>query len=364
MARKTCLYDKHVEAGGKMVEFAGYQMPIQYEGIIVEHETVRNEVGLFDVSHMGKFRITGRNSEKLINGLTTNDVRSLLDGQAMYTPMCYQNGGTVDDILVYRLMTEEYLLVVNAANMDKDFQWIEDHMSSGVKLENITDSLCQLAVQGPKAVDLVQSLTEGNITDMDYYHFRDKVTVAGIDMLVSRTGYTGEDGFELYFDSKEAHRIWDLLLEVGAGSGIKPCGLGARDTLRFEAGMPLYGNELSKDINPLEAGLSYFIKFEKEAFVGKNALEMNKENRQRKMVGFELIDKGMARHGAAVVDTEGNTIGTVTTGYKSPTFGKTIGIALVPWQYDEDELLIRVRKKILRARKVGKRFFETYGYTK
>lgn len=360
MSKKTCLYDMHLEAGGKMVDFAGFDLPIQYEGIISEHEATRNNIGLFDVSHMGKFHVAGDDAETLISEVVTNDIRQLVDGQALYTPMCYEHGGTVDDILVYRYTTTSYLLVVNAANKEKDFDWISDHLIEGVQLMDVTETICQIAVQGPKAVALVQRLTEEDVTSIGYYHFKNDVMVGGVPMLVSRTGYTGEDGFELYLPQQNAHEIWQLLLKEGAAEGIKPCGLGARDTLRFEAGMPLYGNELTEDINPIEAGLTYFVKFEKESFIGKAALAKYKDDRQRKMVGFELLDKGMARHGAEVVDVEGNVIGSVTTGYKSPTLGATIGVALVPWGFKEDTLLIQVRKKTLKAKVINKRFLKTY----
>lgn len=361
MAKQTCLYDKHIEAGGKIVDFAGFDLPIQYEGIMAEHEVVRKAVGLFDVSHMGKFQVAGKNAQAFINEMVTNDISVLVDGQAAYTPMCYEHGGTVDDILVYRYSESSYLLVVNAANKTKDYEWLEDHLYEGVQLMDITDTICQIAVQGPKAVELVQSLTQTNIADIGYYHFKNDVPLADVPMLVSRTGYTGEDGFELYFDQSQAHAVWQILLDKGADYGIKPCGLGARDTLRFEAGMPLYGNELAEDINPIEAGLNYFVKLDKTSFIGKNALTNYKADRRRKMVGFELLDKGMPRHGAEVVDQEGKVIGLVTTGYKSPTFGVTIGVAIVPWSYKEDNLFIQVRKKTLKAKVVSKRFMKTYG---
>ncbi len=361
MAKRTCLYEKHIEAGGKMVDFAGFEMPLQYEGIMAEHEATREHIGLFDVSHMGKFQVTGDNSEALINELVTNDIGVLVDGQAAYTPMCYEHGGTVDDILVYRYTNTSYLLVVNAANKDKDYAWVENHLLKGVQLMDVTETMCQIAVQGPKAVELVQSLTEASISDIGYYYFKNDVMVAGVPMLVSRTGYTGEDGYELYFQEDKAHEIWQLLLDKGASDGIKPCGLGARDTLRFEAGMPLYGNELAEDINPIEAGLNYFVKLDKVSFIGKKSLANYKEDRRRKMVGFELLDKGMARHGADVMDGEGQIIGSVTTGYKSPTLGVTIGIALVPWSFKDEHLTIQVRKKTLKAKIIKKRFLKTYG---
>lgn len=361
MSHRTCLYDMHIKSGAKMVDFAGFEMPIQYEGIIAEHEATRNAVGLFDVSHMGKFHMTGSHSMETINDLVTNDIRQMLDGQAIYSPMCYEDGGTVDDILVYRYTEDTYLLVVNAANKEKDFAWMNDHLKADVQLMDITDSLCQIAVQGPKAVALVQSLTDTVINDIDYYHFKNDVLVADVPMLVSRTGYTGEDGYELYFQEDKAHAIWSLLLDKGQQMGIKPCGLGARDTLRFEAGMPLYGNELSDVINPIEAGLSYFVKTTKESFIGKDALLQYKESPQRKLVGFQLLDKGMARHGSDVLDPiTGEIIGTVTTGYKSPTIGTTIGFALIPWQYSPTDLNIQVRSKNLKAKIINKRFLKTY----
>ncbi len=362
MSVKTCLYDMHIKYKGKMVDFAGFDMPIQYEaGITEEHYATRERIGLFDVSHMGKFHIDGEQSEALVNLLVTNDISVLVDGQAAYTPMCYEDGGVVDDVLVYRHSQTSYLLVVNAANKDKDYQWVEEHLLEGVQLMDITSTMCQIAVQGPKAVELVQSLTEDDVTSIGYYYFKNEVKVAGVPMLVSRTGYTGEDGFELYFDETQAEYIWELLLEKGSNYGILPCGLGARDTLRFEAGMPLYGNELSEEINPIEAGLNFFVKLDKEKFIGRHALEAYKSDRRRKMVGFELVDKGIARHGTEVIDTAGNVIGHVTTGYKSPTFGVTIGVALVPYSFNETYLTLKVRKKTLNAKIIKKRFLKTYG---
>ena len=360
MAKRTCLYDMHLKYKGKIVDFAGFELPIQYEGIISEHEATRNNVGLFDVSHMGKFHLSGEDATSIINALITNDLGSVLDGQAIYSPMCYENGGTVDDILVYKYSDISYLLVVNAANKDKDYQWFEEHLEGSVQLMDVTDIMCQIAVQGPKALALVQSLTQKDLSGLGYYHFYNDVTLGGTQMLISRTGYTGEDGYELYFPDDMAHDIWALLMEEGAAYGIKPCGLGARDTLRFEAGMPLYGNELSEDINPIEAGLSYFVHFDKEDFIGKSALMREQDDRRRKMVGFELTDRGMVRHGGLVVDVDGNEIGHVTTGYKSPTLGVTLGIAIVPWAYSATNLWVEVRNKKLQGKIINKRFLKTY----
>lgn len=360
MAQRTCLYDMHIKYRGKMVDFAGFELPIQYQGIMAEHECTRKAVGLFDVSHMGKFQLSGDGALGTINQLITNDLKPVVDGQAIYSPMCYEDGGTVDDVLVYRYSQQSFLMVVNAANKSKDYEWVKDHLLDDTLLVDLTDSLCQIAVQGPKAVALLQSISPAPIQDMPYYHFLNDVELAGVQMLLSRTGYTGEDGFELYFHKDKAHEVWESLLQHGADFGIQPCGLGARDTLRFEAGMPLYGNELSEDINPIEAGLNYFVKLDKGNFIGRQALARAKDLRQRKSVGFELIGKGIARHGSLVVNSEGEEIGLVTTGYKSPTLGLTLGLAIVPWDYQEKALFIKVRNKVIEAKIVKRRFLQTY----
>jgi aminomethyltransferase len=259
---------------------------------------------------------------------------------------------------VYQHEPDDLLLVVNAGNKDKDYEWIENHLWSGVDLKDITDGLCQLAVQGPKSVEFMMTLTEAPLDTIKYYHFMDQVVLADVPMLISRTGYTGEDGFELYFDKKHAQEIWTLLLEKGASYGIKPCGLGARDTLRFEAGMPLYGNELSETINPLEAGLGYFVQLNGNDFIGKSSLELYKIQPKRKLVGFELMEKGVARHGTDVLSPGGDLIGTVTTGYISPTLGKSIGLALIPYVYDKDGIVVQIRKKRIEAKIINKRFLK------
>lgn len=360
MAKQTCLYKAHKDLMAKMVDFAGFDMPIQYEGILQEHEATRKAVGLYDVSHMGKFYLKGSHAESTINRLVTNDITTICDGQAIYSPMCYENGGTIDDILVYRLSADNYLMVVNASNREKDYKWVEDHLEGDTTLEDATDGMCQIAVQGPKAATLVQSLVDGPIDDIRYYWFRENINIGGTPVLLSRTGYTGEDGFELYFSAEDAIKIWELLLDRGGPYGIKPCGLGARDTLRFEAGMPLYGNELGEDINPLETGLSYFVKLDKEPFIGQEALAAYKAAPKRKLVGIKLLDKGIARHGTDVVGASGDVIGTVTTGYKSPTFGDTLGFALIPADYSEETVYLQMRKKQIQARIINKRFLKTY----
>ncbi|PKM66349.1 MAG: glycine cleavage system protein T [Firmicutes bacterium HGW-Firmicutes-2] len=358
MGKRTCLYDMHVQYKAKIVDFAGFDMPIQYEGIMDEHAATRNAIGLFDVSHMGKFVLKGEDAKICINHMVTNDLTTLENGQAMYAPMCYEDGGTVDDILVYQHEPDDLLLVVNAGNKDKDYKWIESHLLPGVDLKDITDELCQLAVQGPKSVEFIMTLTDALLDTVKYYHFMDQVVLADVPMLISRTGYTGEDGFELYFDKKYAQTIWTLLLDKGASYGIKPCGLGARDTLRFEAGMPLYGNELSETINPLEAGLGYFVKLNGDDFIGKSSLEQYKNQPKRKLVGFELMEKGIARHGTDVLSSEGDVIGTVTTGYISPTLGKSIGLALIPYAYDKDSMVVQIRKNRIEAKIINKRFLK------
>ncbi|MCF8020783.1 MAG: glycine cleavage system aminomethyltransferase GcvT [Vallitaleaceae bacterium] len=358
MGKRTCLYEMHLQYKAKMVDFAGFDMPIQYEGIMDEHAATRNAIGLFDVSHMGKFVLKGEDAKSCINHMVTNDLTTLEDGQAMYAPMCYEEGGTVDDILVYQHAPDNLLLVVNAGNKDKDYKWIESHLLPGVDLKDITDDLCQLAVQGPKSVAFIMTLTDAPLDTIKYYHFMDQVVLADVPMLISRTGYTGEDGFELYFDKKYADKIWTLLLEEGLSYGIKPCGLGARDTLRFEAGMPLYGNELSETINPLEAGLGYFVKLDGEDFIGKSSLEQYKNQPKRKLVGFELMEKGIARHETEVLSSEGDVIGIVTTGYISPTLGKSIGLALIPYAYDKDSIFLQIRKNRIEAKIINKRFLK------
>lgn len=362
--KRTCLYEAHVELGGKMVEFAGYEMPIQYEGITPEHNATRNNIGLFDVSHMGKFYISGDKATEAINRFVTNDISSMSIGQAVYSPMCYEDGGTVDDILIYKLEDDHYMLVVNASNKDKDYVWIKNTLGLDIAIKDKTESMCQIAVQGPKATQLLTDLLDISIDDMKYYWFKDNIELFGIPVLISRTGYTGEDGYELYFDAEHGQTIWHKLLDSGKIYSIAPCGLGgARDTLRFEAGMPLYGNELSETINPVEAGLSYFIKLDKDYFVGKQALLDYKNNKTRKLIGFELTDKGIARHGATVLNDAGEIIGHVTTGYKSPTLDITLGFALINSNHENEQIKIQVRKRILNATIVNKRFLKKQNLT-
>ncbi|MDK2806986.1 MAG: aminomethyltransferase, partial [Thermoanaerobacterium sp.] len=258
--KKTPLYDTHLKYGAKMIEFAGFSMPVQYESILKEHEAVRKNAGLFDVSHMGEIIIEGKDSEKFINYMLTNDITKISANQAMYSPMCYQNGTTVDDLLVYKFSNKKYMLVVNASNIDKDYNWIDENKNGyNIVVKNISNEISELALQGPKSQEILQKMTEYNLDDMKYYHF-DKINLDGVDCLISRSGYTGEDGFEIFLKNDYAQPMWEKILAVGEEFGIKPAGLGARDTLRFEAGLPLYGNELSENITPLEAGLGSFVK--------------------------------------------------------------------------------------------------------
>lgn len=357
--KKTSLYETHIKYGGKLIDFAGWALPVQYEGILKEHETVRTKAGLFDVSHMGEIKITGPDAEKFIQYLVTNDISKLASNQVIYTPMCYQNGGTVDDLLVYKFSHDDFLLVVNASNTDKDYNWILDNKNGyNMKIENISDNITELALQGPKAQEILQSLTDYNLDNMKFFYF-EKIDVNGVKCLVSRTGYTGEDGFEIYTKNEYGPFIWEQIMEKGKELGLKPAGLGARDTLRFEAGLPLYGNELSKDISPLEAGLSFFVKFDKD-FIGKNALQNQKQDGiKRKLIGFEMIDNGIPRHGyEAAID--GDIIGFVTTGYFSPTLNKNIGLALIGSRFAKvgNEIEILIRKKPLKAVMTGKNFYK------
>lgn len=358
--KKTPLIDVYEMYGGKVVDYAGWSLPVEFEGIIPEHEAVRNAAGLFDVSHMGEVTVKGKDALKFLQHLMTNDISTLVDGQVIYTLMCYENGGVVDDLILYRFSEEDFFLVVNASNVDKDYAWIlENKEGFDVKVENVSKDYAQLALQGPKAQEILQKLTPEDLSTIKFFHFKDKVKVEGVECLVSRTGYTGEDGFEIYMNPDNIVELWKKILEVGAEEGAKPIGLGARDTLRFEANLPLYGNEISQDITPIEAGLGFFVKLNKENFIGKSVLlKQKEEGLKRKVVGFEVKDKGIARHGYKVV-LEDKEIGFVTTGYYSPTLKKNIGLALVDIEYTAmgTEFYIAVRNRKLKAEVIDKRFY-------
>lgn len=364
--KKTALYNAHEKYGGKIIEFAGWLLPVQYEGIIEEHEAVRNKAGLFDVSHMGEVEVKGKDAFDFVQNLVTNDISVLVDNQILYTFMCYENGGVVDDLLVYKFNNEHFLLVINASNVDKDYEWmLQNKNQFQIEIINISNNISEVALQGPKAQEILQSLTSDDLNEIKFFYCKRDVLVSGIKCLISRTGYTGEDGFEIYTENKNIEAIWDYLLEAGKVYGLKPAGLGSRDTLRFEATLPLYGNEITKDITPLEAGLGFFVKLNKESFIGKDALVKQKEEGlKRKLVGFEMIDRGIPRHGYEVMADEKN-IGFVTTGYFSPTLKKNIGLALVDSNYSEigTEINIVVRNRSLKAQVINKKFY-TKNYKK
>lgn len=363
--KRTPLYEMHCRQGGKIIDFGGWELPVQYTGIIEEHEQVRNAAGLFDVSHMGEITVKGSDAEKLIQKLVTNNILGAKEYQAVYSPMCYPDGGVVDDLLVYKYTSQDYLLIVNASNTDKDFEWIQQNLEGDVEIQNVSSHYAQLAIQGPKAEAILQKLTDTPLSEIKFFYFKPKVSLEGIEALVSRTGYTGEDGFEIYVAFGNAVQVWEKLLAAGKEEGLVPVGLGARDTLRFEAALPLYGQEIAQDISPLEAGLGRFVKLDKEDFIGKAALVKQKEEGiQRKLVGFEMVDRGIPRSHYEI-QAEGKNIGFVTTGSFSPTLKKNIGLALVEGSFAEEgtEFDVVIRNKLVKA-KVVKIPFYTKKYKK
>ncbi|MDO5446386.1 MAG: glycine cleavage system aminomethyltransferase GcvT [Prevotellaceae bacterium] len=356
MEKKTCLYDRHVALGALMSPFGGFIMPIQYSNITDEHNAVRQHCGVFDVSHMGEVRITGPDAEKYVQHIFTNDVSGAPIGQIYYGMMLYPNGGTVDDLLVYKMGENDFFLVINAANIDKDVAWMEEHTQGfDIKLDHQSDQYGQLAVQGPEAEVVVEEVLGIPVADLKFYTTK---TVG--DIIVSRTGYTGEDGFEIYGSHEYIQTSWDKLIESGR---CKPCGLGCRDTLRFEVGLPLYGDELSADISPVMAGLSMFCKLDKEAFIGKDALVDQKANGvARKLVGIELADKAIPRHGYAVLNTDGDVVGEVTTGYHCLSVDKSVCMALVKTEFAklDTPLSVQIRKKVFEGKVVKKKFYDKH----
>ncbi|HEX7413170.1 MAG TPA: glycine cleavage system aminomethyltransferase GcvT [Bacteroidia bacterium] len=349
--KTTALAQKHISLGAKMIEFAGYNMPVSYTGLNDEHATVRNAVGVFDVSHMGEFLLKGEQALDLIQRVCSNDASVLTDGKAQYSCLPNGKGGIVDDLLVYRIDKNTYMLVVNASNMEKDWNWISSHNSKAVLMENLSDSTSLLAVQGPKAINTLQKLTSVKLADIPYYSFT-KGTFCGVDnVVISNTGYTGAGGFELYFENQHANKIWDAIFEAGKEFGIKPIGLGARDTLRLEMGFCLYGNDIDDTTSPLEAGLGWITKFTKD-FTDKDFLLAQKASGlTRKLVGFEMIDRGIPRHGYPIVDASGNNIGVVTSGTQSPTLNKAIGMGYVKTAFAKagSEIYISIRDKSIKA---------------
>ena len=354
--KTTPFTETHIALGAKMHEFAGYNMPIEYSGIIDEHMTVCNGVGVFDVSHMGEFWVKGPNALEFLQQVTSNNVATLPIGKAQYTCFPNEEGGIVDDLLVYHYEDEKYLLVVNAANIEKDWNWCVNHNTVGAELENSSDRMAQLAIQGPKATEVLQRLTPVNLSEIPYYAFATGEFAGCKDVIISNTGYTGAGGFELYFYPEDGKKIWDAIFEAGAPEGIKPIGLGARDTLRLEMGFCLYGNELSDTTSPLEAGLGWITKFvEGKNFTARAILEKQKaEGVTRKLVAFEMIDRGIPRHGYKLVNAEGEEIGEVTSGTMSPTRKIGIGMAYVAKAYTalDTEIFIDVRGRKLKVKVV------------
>ncbi|RLD27811.1 MAG: glycine cleavage system aminomethyltransferase GcvT [Bacteroidetes bacterium] len=352
--KELALNDIHIKAGGQMVEFAGFSMAVQYSGLNDEHLTVRNGVGVFDVSHMGEFFVKGPKALELIQYITSNDASKLVDGKIQYSCFPNFNGGIVDDLLVYRISEEEYMLVVNGANLEKDWAWVNKNNKVEADLENHSDKLSLLAVQGPKAADALQSLTDINLHEMKYYTF-EIGTFAGVDtVLVSATGYTGSGGFEIYFKNEDAETIWNAIFEAGKSQDIKPCGLGARDTLRLEKGFCLYGNDINDDTSPIEAGLGWITKFNKDFINAKQLSQQKEEGVKKKLVAFEMIDRGIPRHDYLIVNEDGEEIGIVTSGTQSPMLSKGIGMGYVPIDLAKPDsiIYIQVRKKNLKAKVV------------
>ena len=354
--KKTPLNEVEKELGGRMVDFGGWELPVQYSGILDEHEAVRTRVGVFDVSHMGEVTVRGNQAVELLQKSTCNDVSKLEDGRAQYNGLLYPNGGFVDDILIYRMAANDYFVVVNASNTEKDFHWLRDAAKGmDVDVQNVSPDYAQLAIQGPEAERVLQAMTDVKLADIKYYRF-DQGTVDGSNAIVSRTGYTGEDGFEIYVSPGDAPRIMKKLVENGA----KPCGLGARDTLRLEARMALYGNDIDDTTTPIQADLAWIVKLDKGDFAGRDVLRKEKEEGPpRKLVGFEMIDKAIARHGFPVVDGS-EEVGVVTSGTHSPTLKKAIGLAYLPLDksVQGNEFTILVRGKEARARVVPTPFYK------
>lgn len=349
MNKRTPLYDEHVKMGGKMVPFAGYMMPVQFNGVVSEVKRVRSTVGVFDVSHMGEIIVKGDRRKEFVNYITTNNVMDLESEQVQYTMMLYPDGGIVDDLLVYNL-PDRILLVVNASNAQKDFQWVEKNRWDDVHVENVSNSISQLAVQGPMAQKVMSKITDYDLDSIPFYYAAE-TDVCDIPVILSRTGYTGEDGFEIYMPNEDAKHIYEKVMEAGKEFEIEPIGLGARDTLRLEMKYMLYGNDITKDTTPLEAGLSWAVKMTKDDFIGRNALiKQKEEGLKKRLCAFEMIDRGIPRHGYEIF-REDKCVGTVTSGNASPSTGKFIGLGYVdvPYNKSGNELMIKIRDKMQKA---------------
>jgi aminomethyltransferase len=353
--KTTALKQKHLNLGAKMVPFAGYEMPLQYAGLLPEHHAVRTQAGMFDVSHMGEFYVSGPQAFDLIQFATSNDVGKLSPGKIQYSCLPNDEGGIVDDLLVYQLAEERYMLVVNASNIEKDWQRLSSlNADFGAHMENRSDSISLLAVQGPKATELLQTLTEVNLAEIPYYHFKIG-SMAGIsDVILSNTGYTGAGGFELYVANEDAEALWDAVMEAGQPFGLLPAGLGARDTLRLEMGFCLYGNDIDDTTSPLEAGLGWITKLDTDFVNSAYLKEQKSKGLNRKLVGFTMLDRGIPRQGYRIVDLKGNAIGEVRSGTQSPSLGKAIGMGYVQMEYTqpESQIFIEIRGKLLEAKVV------------
>lgn len=358
--KNTALTHVHEKLGAKLVPFAGFNMPVQYEGVNVEHETVRNSVGVFDVSHMGEFLLSGENALALIQKVTSNDASVLEIGRAQYSCLPNNDGGIVDDLIIYRIKEHQYLLVVNASNIEKDWNWISSHNDLGVEIRDLSEDYSLLAIQGPKAVEAMQSLTSVDLSSIKYYHF-EVGPFAGIEhVIISATGYTGSGGFEIYCKNSDVEQVWNKVFEAGASFGIKPIGLAARDTLRLEMGFCLYGNDINDSTSPLEAGLGWITKFTKDFVNSENLKKQKEDGVAKKLVGFEMIDRGIPRHDYEIVDANGNNIGIVTSGTMAPSLGKGIGMGYVKTEFAlaDSEIYIRIRNKDIKAKVVKMPFYK------
>ena len=357
--QRTPLYPMHLKYHGKMIDFGGWELPVEYEdtGIIAEHNQVRRQAGLFDVSHMGEVEVRGENAASFVQNLVVNDISPLAEGQICYSPMCYPDGGCVDDLLVYKYSPDHFFIVVNAANADKDFAWMQQQSFPGATLANLSSSYAELALQGPEAEDVLQKVCNADLGAIKYYWFKPLVKISGIDCIVSRTGYTGEDGFEIFIAPDRACEVWEAILSTGAGR-VNPIGLGARDSLRFEAKLPLYGHEIDRDITPLEARLDRFVKLGKPSFIGKEALvRQNAAGPQRLLAEFEMIGRGIPRPHYEI-KKDGQVIGWVTSGGYAPTLDKNIGLALIRHEFATagEQFDVIIRDKPVRAR-IGEGIF-------
>lgn len=358
--KSTALTSVHKALGAKMAEFAGYEMPISYEGVNAEHHTVREKVGVFDVSHMGIFMISGEKALELLQKVWANDLSKVSIGQAQYSYLPNDQGGIVDDLITYRLAEDQYMLVPNASNIQKDFDWIAQHNSMNAKMENLSDDYGIFAIQGPNALEAMQKLTDVNLSEIKYFHF-ETGTFAGVkEVIISATGYTGSGGIEVYFKKEDSEKIWNEVMKAGEEFGIQPIGLAARDTLRLEMGLCLYGNDIDDQTSPFEAKLGWTTKFTKD-FVNSEALKKQKEEGvDQKLSGFELVDKGIPRQGYEIVDADGNKIGVVTSGTKSPSLDKAIGMGYIANSHNKigDEIFIQIRKKAVKAKVVKTPFYQ------